>query len=1238
MKKVYLLLLTAFSCSYCFSQAWDWSKTSGPNITSVAIDPQQFFITASSNGTGIITKRDRDGNTVWQKAISKPNGTGMYGIVTDASGNIYASSGRFDSINHVYVGHKGSVNKFDFNGNLLWSRTFKWIDGNNFDRGDISSSVITKDEQDNIYITGLVGPTSGLNYQSIDQKIIFENDTISVPDAGSYMVLLKIDKDGNKKWLKAFNYFSIADYIHRTSITSLSVKNNVVALCGTGNVVMITFDATTITTGKGTNFLTTLDATDGHVKWVKNIAFNSFQFACMGGCDAAPARVTFNGQGKIIFGSAFMDTLKFGGVKYVSYAKKQYYICRYDTSGTEEKMKIFPNDYLGNGDITQGIPFYEETSLINTGNSYYYHVLSHLYKLDTAFNINWTSVNSAWYAGQPYAQFNHKAMATDPNGQMLAQVTICGGNTSIAGQETLTAPGSYVSRINTNYNIVSGTVFYDSNGNGIKDAGEKPAKFIPVGVPVSNRFIALSDSAGLYECLVDTGSFIYSPLRVPSYHTITPASYSVSTNSFNQHIINKDFALKPIPNVNDMMVDISSWARFRPGFYGGYKVNIINNGTTSQGGTCVVKLSDKLQYNFSDPAPDITTPDSLVFNYPVIPPGMRLSVNVYFDTKFTAAIGDNIISYAYITPLAADTVPSNNFDTASAFVTGSFDPNDKDVNLAGNVSIDRKTEWLEYTIRFQNTGNDTAFNIRVIDTISSKLDPASFELISSTHPVQPSFNKDKLTFFFDHILLVDSNHNEPLSHGMVKFRMKPVSNIQVNDSITNRASIYFDYNQPVLTNTIKTKYVIGTPTVNLGNDITTCGGPVTLNAGNAGARYVWSTGDTLQSINVNSSGSYWVRVTNSYGFSASDTIQVTINAKPVVNLGNDITQCGGNAVLNAGNAGSSYLWSNGATTQNITVSSTGNYNVKVTNAAGCSANDTVLVTINALPVVNLGSDITQCGGTTTLNAGNSGSSYLWNNNATTASLAVSISGTYWVRVTNTAGCVGQDTIQVTINAIPVVQLGNDTSICTGASVLFDAGNAGSSYLWNNNSTGRTLTASAGGLYSVKVTNNNGCNGSDTIKLSLRPKPVISFAAVDTIYANDAAISLSATPAGGQFSGAGVANGIFDPAVAGAGVHLLQYSFTDVYGCNAVATETVVVKSAFNGVNIYPNPNRGSFTIVLPNHLRNTTMEVVTASGIIVVKKTISANQENVRLSLPAGIYYLKLNNTGFSETKRIIIW
>mgnify|MGYP001619212316 CR=1 FL=1 len=135
--------------------------------------------------------------------------------------------------------------------------------------------------------------------------------------------------------------------------------------------------------------------------------------------------------------------------------------------------------------------------------------------------------------------------------------------------------------------------------------------------------------------------------------------------------------------------------------------------------------------------------------------------------------------------------------------TGSFDPNDKQAAPQGygNQHFIEPNTDLEYLIRFQNTGTDTAFTVLIRDTLSAWLDPRTVEPGASRHPYQfEVYSTGILKFTFQNILLPDSNANEPASHGFVKFRVKQRRDNPVGTLITNHAAIYFDFNAPIVTN------------------------------------------------------------------------------------------------------------------------------------------------------------------------------------------------------------------------------------------------------------------------------------------------------------------------------------------------------------------------------------------------------------------------------------------------------
>ena len=278
--------------------------------------------------------------------------------------------------------------------------------------------------------------------------------------------------------------------------------------------------------------------------------------------------------------------------------------------------------------------------------------------------------------------------------------------------------------------------------------------------------------------------------------------------------------------------------------------------------------------------------------------------------------------------------------------------------------------------------------------------------------------------------------------------------------------------------------------VNLGNDTTLCAGQnLTLDAGNAGAAYTWSTGATTQTISVAATGNYSVTVTAGT-CTDRDTINVTFTPGPVVNMGNDTTLCAGQPItLDAGNAGASYQWSTGATTQTISPTVSGSYWVIASNGT-CSDRDTLTVTFNALPVVNLGPDLTLCGGqSATLDAG-LGTTYLWSDGSTTETITVSNTGNYWVIVQN-GTCAGTDTVHVTTATAPTVNLGQDQTLCNGETTTLNAGNPGYSYFWSTAETTQSIQISNSGTYWVSV-NNLGCIGFDTAVINISKPIVVSL--------------------------------------------------------------------------------------------------------------------------------------------------
>ncbi len=231
---------------------------------------------------------------------------------------------------------------------------------------------------------------------------------------------------------------------------------------------------------------------------------------------------------------------------------------------------------------------------------------------------------------------------------------------------------------------------------------------------------------------------------------------------------------------------------------------------------------------------------------------------------------------------------------------------------------------------------------------------------------------------------------------------------------------------------------------------------------------------------------------------------------------NDTTICPGtSAVLDAsGTGGTGFSWSTGATTPDITVSTPGKYWVTFSGSP-CASSDTVVVSLNALPAVNLGDDRVVCGSpTTTLkNLSAATGSYLWSTGETGNDITVSLSGKYWLEVAN-GPCKNADSIDVSFKPLPSVNIGGDTVICSTVPLVLQSNQqpAGATYLWNNGSTTSATNVNGSGKYILTVTV-DGCSSSDTANIIQFPAPYLDLGN-DTVVCSDARITLPREMKGG----------------------------------------------------------------------------------------------------------------------------
>jgi uncharacterized repeat protein (TIGR01451 family) len=188
------------------------------------------------------------------------------------------------------------------------------------------------------------------------------------------------------------------------------------------------------------------------------------------------------------------------------------------------------------------------------------------------------------------------------------------------------------------------------------------------------------------------------------------------------------------------------------------------------------------------------------WNFINLSPGSWVQDDISLTVPIPTPLNTSLSSVGVSTPVQGDHWPINNYFIYSQTVSNSYDPNDKHANLGREIP--QSDSLMAYTIRFQNTGTDTAYTVVVRDTLDDNVfDLNTFTPLSSSHPYHIERVGRVISFYFNNIYLVDSFENEPASHGFVMFAIRLKKQLNAGAYIKNRAAIYFDFNDPVLTNT-----------------------------------------------------------------------------------------------------------------------------------------------------------------------------------------------------------------------------------------------------------------------------------------------------------------------------------------------------------------------------------------------------------------------------------------------------
>ncbi|MGV3459149.1 MAG: DUF7619 domain-containing protein [Flavobacterium sp.] len=350
-------------------------------------------------------------------------------------------------------------------------------------------------------------------------------------------------------------------------------------------------------------------------------------------------------------------------------------------------------------------------------------------------------------------------------------------------------------------NSISGIVRYDSDGAGCS-AADFPAQNVSVYNIVGNTtYQTFTNADGEYS-FTGTPDGLNIVLAQQQNVSITPGSHMVTLPGT---VTGKNFCLS-VPNpVNDVSVMMFGIVPARPGFEATYSIIFSNLGTVPASGTITLTFpSAKVTYNSSYPAMTLNG-NTLTFNYTNL--GAMQSQYIYLTFTVqppqVVPLGD-ILNYTATITAVADTNTANNTSVLNQVVINSYDPNDISVLEGDYITEAQADGYLHYTIRFQNIGNADAIRVRIENDLDANLDYSTLQPISASHDYHLQRMNGHLTFMFNDIFLPGSQYDEPGSHGYVTYRIKPKAAVTIGDSMSNNASIYFDFNDPINTNTVTT--------------------------------------------------------------------------------------------------------------------------------------------------------------------------------------------------------------------------------------------------------------------------------------------------------------------------------------------------------------------------------------------------------------------------------------------------
>ena len=408
-------------------------------------------------------------------------------------------------------------------------------------------------------------------------------------------------------------------------------------------------------------------------------------------------------------------------------------------------------------------------------------------------------LDSFWFSTSNIPNLTSVCVDADEITSVTQFLSTQGYNNLLVDNSCNATPGGFT-------NKVKGVAKFDIANNGC-DMSDPPIGFLKYDVSINGTSYSFRGSSdGNFEIPFPQGNFNIQPtFENPSWFNATPATIPVSFTTNGEEII-QDICANTNIIKHDVEVTIIGTTTARPGFDSNYRIYYNNKGSVAASGTISINYDrDLVQFNNSTTTPLTQSPGRLSFSFSNLLPfeTREIELNMILNSPMdTPALNDGDVLYfaANITEgvgVFDETILDNTVEYEQD-VVNSHDPNDIACLSGKNLNPSMVGEYVKYLIRFENVGSASAVNIIVKNTINPlKFDISTLTPLYSSHPMITSIENNKALFSFNNIFL---DFNDATNDGYLIYKIKTLPNLQLGDTFSNQAEIYFDFNFPIITN------------------------------------------------------------------------------------------------------------------------------------------------------------------------------------------------------------------------------------------------------------------------------------------------------------------------------------------------------------------------------------------------------------------------------------------------------